>query len=1099
MNSIPISVNLMSDSDSECLVLKPNYKVRKGQSSSADNDSEESQSKSSGQAPANLKATKDDDDSSDDNNNNNHNDDDTPPKWKQTKPQAIPSHSSDVQNTPNKIRPKPEDSDFVVSPQELIISDIIVIDKYHREKTDENIFVREYPPVPNDEDEFISIPEVSESTLEKMRSTINASSTNDLYKGIFQAAKQKIGDDFKSQFVLVFADSKFYYSSIQKYEYKLVDLNKTEDWYSTSIGQPSITLFFPFHLIDLTGIGFRSYQNRSFGQNYLQKFSIYGIDDDENITCISSISTRLLTDVEAKAIFPLSTKKSFRVIHIESNSGKFGLSYFDLFGKATFNQCHSQVSLFRITSPKTYENIKVPKTTTDNRGPRSSLKKKISLKIHEKRLGLAGCSDDESVDSEGVISAINIKGQDLSTKIERITGRKAFEKVNCNDIYIFSNTKVRLTGIKLFTGNSHARGFILFGFLEKEGKKAEWRPILQTKCRSSRYSDYILAIPVDDPKEYSSFMLQSYDNEELCADVKFYGYARKHIVPRTIIKTYNVLYKNPPIGDFTDDTKPDILQSMQVYYGPNLIGFVTNKIFQSRSYENQYSSTSYRLEHKRKPIIYIIFHQHKVHFTKIKFSTPTCSGIQNFFIFAGNDHQCIFHTFDFISSNRDYSINIDERAGYYDYIAICNYGNTFKLNNLQLFGFLKKGDSYYYNKNPYFEEEEGNEIMAKARILMDKHIADINQKFIKEFKSAILPTNRRIVFSALDPKKDDIIETGQKQFENFVSFYNYGANGCSLLKQDKNNFWETTENNDENSFKVFFNHHSVRLTKFYIDTPKKATISLPTFDFVIYGYNSRVKRWDMILEHHGDRLKQPARYGFDVKEEKQNIYYRIFKFISMTGKTSFAYIEMYGDVIEETDEPPDSVGRKSETLINYTNKPSFICLYEKGKWTKGILQTAMNIYGYDLKNFVRVDALGGKYQNFYDVWNARQSGFDTKCSVTIFFPYHEVFVTGYHIKPSEVKGGLERWAVAGNHWIDKSGIVFDVHRRKEYHSSLYYSYYDTKEASNYSCRAITLKVFDQISIECFDIFGRVNPVTPSRYLDEDDMKYGVPVCLSDDD
>ena len=128
------------------------------------------------------------------------------------KPQAIPSHSSDEQYTPNKTHPKPEVSDFVVFPQELKTVDIITIDKYHKERTDENIFVREYPPVQNDEDDFISIPEVSESILEKMRSTINASNTNDLYKGIFQAAKQKIGDDFKSQFVLVFADSKFYYS-----------------------------------------------------------------------------------------------------------------------------------------------------------------------------------------------------------------------------------------------------------------------------------------------------------------------------------------------------------------------------------------------------------------------------------------------------------------------------------------------------------------------------------------------------------------------------------------------------------------------------------------------------------------------------------------------------------------------------------------------------------------------------------------------------------------------------------------------------------------------------------------------------------------------
>ena len=108
------------------------------------------------------------------------------------------------------------------------------------------------------------------------------------------------------------------------------------------------------------------------------------------------------------------------------------------------------------------------------------------------------------------------------------------------------------------------------------------------------------------------------------------------------------------------------------------------------------------------------------------------------------------------------------------------------------------------------------------------------------------------------------------------------------------------------------------MTTFYIDTSKKAIISLPTFDFVIYGYNSRVKRWDMILEQHSKSLEKASRYRFDVKEENQNIYYRIFKFISTTGKMSFAYFEIYGDVIKETDEPPDSEGINTNNLFNYT-------------------------------------------------------------------------------------------------------------------------------------------------------------------------------------
>ena len=46
--------------------------------------------------------------------------------------------------------------------------------------------------------------------------------------------------------------------------------------------------------------------------------------------------------------------------------------------------------------------------------------------------------------------------------------------------------------------------------------------------------------------------------------------------------------------------------------------------------------------------------------------------------------------------------------------------------------------------------------------------------------------------------------------------------------------------------------------------------------FVLYGYNSHVKRWDVISDFQGKRLNTNALYGFDVREDNQKIFYRIF-------------------------------------------------------------------------------------------------------------------------------------------------------------------------------------------------------------------------------
>lgn len=73
-----------------------------------------------------------------------------------------------------------------------------------------------------------------------------------------------------------------------------------------------------------------------------------------------------------------------------------------------------------------------------------------------------------------------------------------------------------------------------------------------------------------------------------------------------------------------------------------------------------------------------------------------------------------------------------------------------------------------------------------------------------------------------------------------------------------------------------FTHHLVRLTIFLIHTGQKEFENFAPNQFVLYGYNSHVKRWDVISDFQGKRLNTNALYGFDVREDNQKIFYRIF-------------------------------------------------------------------------------------------------------------------------------------------------------------------------------------------------------------------------------
>lgn len=199
---------------------------------------------------------------------------------------------------------------------------------------------------------------------------------------------------------------------------------------------------------------------------------------------------------------------------------------------------------------------------------------------------------------------------------------------------------------------------------------------------------------------------------------------------------------------------------------------------------------------------------------------------------------------------------------------------------------------------------------------MDKSLHD-------EIMSAVDP-NPKIVFSAKD-SSEDIIAYGKKKFEDFVRFYNYGTNGMSILEGNGNNNWITTPNPVENAFTILFTHHSIRLTNFQIHTGCNDNEQLAPSQFLLYGYNSHLKRWDIISDFQGQRLKMKSLYKFDVREDNQKIFYRMFRFITHTGQVSLAYIKLYGDAISESDNAPEDVACKGSTIIKYKTIPSIIC------------------------------------------------------------------------------------------------------------------------------------------------------------------------------
>lgn len=365
-----------------------------------------------------------------------------------------------------------------------------------------------------------------------------------------------------------------------------------------------------------------------------------------------------------------------------------------------------------------------------------------------------------------------------------------------------------------------------------------------------------------------------------------------------------------------------------------------------------------------------------------------------------------------------------------------------------------------------------------------------SDSFHNELISAVDP-NPTIVFSENESSNDDIISYGKKNFDDFVHFYNYGTNGISILDGNGNNHWVTTPNPEENSFSIMFTHHSVRLTKFLIHTGHKEFENLAPNQFVLYGYNGHVKRWDVISDFQGKRLNTNALYDFDVREDNQKIFYRVFRFISISGQFALAYIKLYGDVIAEKDDAPDDVARNGSTIVDYHQKPTIFCQKQNDS-QEGIFRTAMKIYGPELQCFVKVTESPAKECRFYDIWDSRNKSYSSTKSekpifVCFYFPYHEVTIDGYQIQPS-FKNSIKSWCIIGCQNNEDEGLILDHQNDCSLENvKSIYSWKTNENYNNKSFRIIRFVCLDGFfAFKCLDFLGKAVPC-PSKVLTDKDM------------
>lgn len=196
-------------------------------------------------------------------------------------------------------------------------------------------------------------------------------------------------------------------------------------------------------------------------------------------------------------------------------------------------------------------------------------------------------------------------------------------------------------------------------------------------------------------------------------------------------------------------------------------------------------------------------------------------------------------------------------------------------------------------------------------------------------------------------------------------------------------------------------------------------------------------------------------------------------------------IEFFGDLIEDNNPLPVEEARKAVTTIDYTTKPAIYTSIEKEdeKFTHGFLRNAMKIYGPRLKSFVRVNCHCRENNFFHEIWGASNSTYISLASksvwehtISFFFPYHKVFISGYHIRSGDANG-ISNWAVIGCVSNDDCGTIIDTQRHKVLSDEKSYYRYHTNDFENTSFRIIRFVVYEYaFYFNCLDFFGIVRPV-----------------------
>lgn len=142
---------------------------------------------------------------------------------------------------------------------------------------------------------------------------------------------------------------------------------------------------------------------------------------------------------------------------------------------------------------------------------------------------------------------------------------------------------------------------------------------------------------------------------------------------------------------------------------------------------------------------------------------------------------------------------------------------------------------------------------------------------------------------------------------------------------------------------------------------------------------------------------------------------------------SLSMIKFFGDLIEDDSEIPTEVASSSITKFDYTNKPSFCTFIEakEEKFNHGLLTNAMKIYGPRLAGLINVNYHSEEGNFFHEIWGSSNSTYISKAShsswdhtISFYFPYHEIFVSDYHISSAK-DDGIRNWAIIGCQMMTK--------------------------------------------------------------------------------